>query len=407
MSRALLLAGRALFTGFWLTTAAYCLIAFVPFTYIEVIQFQVLPELNSFARWHPYLFWIALGAVALTLREDLRRPATRWLSIGFLAVSAATGVALLFRPLLATLPNDASSLRYGFFALIPLAWVAIIDVAGSVGRIGWTQTPPGEDGRLFRASWMSAGFLACVYFGIFLVRFAGDASTGLTDRDVLSGAVFSLASHLVILAGAFAVLTLVRSLAAAAAIPSRAELVLTVVAAIAGVTATLRGLVLGAVSLTGHPEIAVAFAAAIVVAHAGVACRLFASSGRSATSGIEVFFAPLAPGRDTPRIVHALGLGVLAVAAFVLASATSVMDWNFLGQKLTALAIWVLIFAAFLAIVPPVRGRPRATAWYLGFAVVVLCARSRGLPLRPGRTSRRLLTIIRDATLRTSSYAIC
>ena len=178
MSRALFLAGRALFLGFWLTTAAYCLIAFVPFTYIEVIQFQVVPALSSFAKWHPYLFWVTLAAVASTLREDLGRPATRWLSIGFLAVSAVTGVALLFRPLLATLPNDASSLRYGFVALIPLAWVAIIDLLGSAGRLGWAQPTPGEDARLFRASLMSAGFLACVYFGIFLVRFAGDASTG-------------------------------------------------------------------------------------------------------------------------------------------------------------------------------------------------------------------------------------
>ncbi len=374
MRRALLLAGRAVFIGFWFMTAAYCLIAFVPFTYIEVIQFEVVPALTSFAKWHPYLFWIALAAVALTLREDVRRPSTRRLSIGFIGVSAVTGVALLFRPLLATLPNDTSSLRYGFIALIPLVWVAIIDILGSVGRVGWAQTPPGEDARLFRASLLSAGFLACVYFGIFLVRFAGDASTGLTGRDVLAGAVFSLASHLVILAGAFAVLTLVRSLAAAASIPARAELVLTAVAAIACVTAALRGLILGAMSLTGHPEVAVAFAAAIVAAHVGVACRLWASSGRSATSGIDVFFSPLAPGPGTLRIVHGLGLAVLAAVAFVLASATSVMDWDFLGQKLTALVIWVLIFAAILAIVPPGRGRPRVTAWYLGLAVVVLCA---------------------------------
>jgi len=67
-------------------------------------------------------------------------------------------------------------------------------------------------------------------------------------------------------------------------------------------------------------------------------------------------------------------LVVVAAAAFALASVTSVMDWNFLGQKLSALLIWVVAFAAFLAIVPPGRGRPRASAWYLAFAVVALCA---------------------------------
>ena len=383
MNRAALLAARALFAGFWLATAAYCVIAFVPFTYVEVIQFQVVPALNAFARWHPYLFWIALAAAWFTLREDLRRPATRRLVIGFLAVSGATGLALLFRPLLAALPNDESSLRFGFVALIPLAWVAIIDLRGCAGRISWTPPEAGEDGRLFRASLMSAVFLACVYFGIFLVRFAGDASTGLLGQDVRRAALFSLASHLVIFAGAFAALSLVRSLAAIAAIRPRAELVLIALAAVAGLTAVMHSLVLSALSLAGRPEIAIAFATAIVVAHLGLACRLFASSGRSAPSGIEVFFSPLAPGRDTRRLVHVLGLAALAAAAFGLASATSVMDWNFLGQKLSALLIWVLIFAAFLAIAPSGPGRPRAVVWYLGVAVLVLCA-FKGLAARAG-----------------------
>ena len=374
MSRAALLAARALFTGFWLGTAAYCVIAFVPFTYVEVIQFQVVPGLNAFARWHPYLFWIALGAAWFTLREDLRRPATRRMAIGFLAVSAVTGAALLVRPVLATLPNDASSLRYGFVSLLPLAWVAVIDLVGCAGRLAWAPPAAGDDGRLFRAAWMSAGFLACVYFGIFLVRFAGDRSTGLAGKDIGFAAVSSLASHLVIFAGAFAVLCLVRALAAVAAIPPRGELVLIAGAAVAALTAVLRGLVLSAVSLAGHPEIAIAFAAALVVAHLGVACRLLASSGRSAPSGIEIFFFPLAPGRDTKRLVHVLGLAALAAAAFALASATSVMDWNFLGQKLTALMIWVLVFAAFLAVAPAPPGRPRAVAWYLAAAVVALGA---------------------------------
>jgi hypothetical protein len=374
MNRAALLAARAVFAAFWLATAAYCVIAFIPFTYVEVIQFQVVPALSAFARWHPYLFWIALGAAWLTLREDLRRPATRRWVIGFLAVSGAMGLALLFRPLLATLPNDESSLRFGFVALVPLAWVAIIDLRGCAGRISWTMPMAGEDGRLFRASFLSAVFLACVYFGIFLVRFAGDASTGLAGGDLGRAALFSLASHLLIFAGAFAALSLVRSLAAIAAIPPRAELVLVAFAAVAVLAAVMRHLVLGALSLAGRPGIAIAFALAAVISHAGLSCRLLASSGRSAPSGIEVFFSPLAPGRDARRLVHVLGLAALAAAAFVLASATAVMDWNFLGQKLTALLIWALAFAAFLAIAPSVPRRPRAAASYLAVAVLVLGA---------------------------------
>jgi hypothetical protein len=54
---------RAVFASYWLLTVAYCVIAFVPFTYVEVIQFAFIPSLNVFARLHPWLYWIALGAV--------------------------------------------------------------------------------------------------------------------------------------------------------------------------------------------------------------------------------------------------------------------------------------------------------------------------------------------------------
>jgi hypothetical protein len=365
MSRAVFVAARAIFAGFWIATAAYCVIAFNPFTYVEVLQFAVVPALNAFARIHHYLYWVAFAAVLFTLREDVKRPATRWLVIGFAGVTGAAGIALLVHPLLASLANDASSLRLGFVALVPLAWVAVIDLRGHAGRIAWSATEPEEDRRLFRAALATGVFLAILFTGIVVVRFG---------TVFVRAAAFSLASHVLVFLGLFVAIGVVRSLAAILSKSAAAEFVLVALAAASALAAVVRGWVLGAVSLAGRPDIAIVFAGAIVLSYAGVACRSFERSGRSASSGALVFLAPLAPGPQTPRIARLAIFALLAVTAFAAATTAAVMDWNFLLQKLTALVVWVFAFAACYAAMPVPAGRHRAAAAYLGVCVIALGA---------------------------------
>ncbi len=377
MSRVALVVARSAFAAFWLLTAAYCVIAYIPFTYVQVIQSDVVPLLGTFARLHPYLFWAALAAAALTMREDVRRPATRLVAIGFLAVSAAAGTALLVHPLLTSLANDASSLRWALVALVPMVWLTGIDVLGHGTRVSWGPASAGEDRRLFHACWMSALFLACVYGAVFQLRFGADlAVIGLGTKERLAALVLSLASHLVLLLAAFAAMVLVRSIAAVFASPPLVELLLFFLSAVLVLAAVLRNVVLAAVSLGGRTAAAVAAAVAFaaVSTQAGLACRIFAARRGTAGSGLEVLLSPLAPPREIPRLAHVLWIAALAVGGFALAVGTAVMDWNYLLQKVSALLVWLLVFAAFHAVAPAAPARPRATVGFLAVAVLSLGA---------------------------------
>jgi hypothetical protein len=203
---------------------------------------------------------------------------------------------------------------------------------------------------------MTALFLSVVYFLGALVRFGGSPSMA---------AVFSLTSHLVLFMGVFAVMNLIRAVAALFPSPGRAELALVTAGAVAALAAVLKHLVLGAMSLSGHPGLAIAVAAALVASHVGLACRLSVENGVGARSGIEVLLAPLAPGRDVGWLARGALLFTLAVAATGLASAASAMDWNFLLQKLSALAIWSLRVARVpcaTPALPPLCHSPRVAA---------------------------------------------
>ncbi|MBZ5638559.1 MAG: sulfatase-like hydrolase/transferase [Acidobacteriia bacterium] len=389
MSRAALVLARLAFGAFWLLTAAYCVMAYVPFTYVQVIQSDVVPSLNTFARLHPYLFWAALAAAGLTMREDVRRPATRVAAVGFLAASAIAGVTILFHPLLASLTNDASSLGWAFVALVPPVWLAALDVLGHGTRIAWGRASDGEDRRLFHASLWSGLFLACLYGAIFELRFGADpAAIGLSAPECRAALLLSLASHVMLMLAAFTALVLMRSIAAVFASSALVELAFFLLFAVLLLASVLRSIVLSAISLRGVSATAVATAVAVatVAAEAGVACRIFAARGGAAGSGLEVLVSALAPRRGTPRFAFGLWVAALAVGGFALAASTAAMDWNYLLQKVGALLVWLLVFAAFYTVAPAAPTRRWATLGFLAAAVLSLGA-YKGLEAGRGRVA--------------------
>jgi phosphoglycerol transferase MdoB-like AlkP superfamily enzyme len=389
---------RLAFAGFWLLTAAYCVVAYVPFTYFQVIKSDVVPALNTFARLHPWIHLAVLAATAATLRSDLRRPASRRKAIAFLASSGVVAVALCVRPLLVSLGNEAASLRWAFAALVPVFFLAWIDVSGRSGLLSREAVPAGEDLRLFHASWASALFLAALYAAVFAIRF------GNAGGSLATPLAWSVASHLVVLMGAFAAMVLVRAIAGALGGSVLAETALLALASVWAIAAAIQGIVLAAISLRGPAAwtVATAVASAAVAAAVGLSFRLIESRGAPAESGMAMLLHPVAPGRRLPKLRVAAWLLAIAVLAFVLASGTSSNDWNYLMQKVTALAIWVLAFAAFHASIPSRRARPRWTAALLGAAVLVLCGyKGLGISASPERNDALARYAGRDPSFKT------
>src|SRR6266480_2179667 len=72
LRRSLFVVPRLCFCAFMLVTSAYCLLAYIPFTYQWVISFNLVGWLPGFVKFHPYLYWLALVMVGATLVPDVR-----------------------------------------------------------------------------------------------------------------------------------------------------------------------------------------------------------------------------------------------------------------------------------------------------------------------------------------------
>ena len=108
---------RTIVAGFWLTTAAYCLLSAIPFASEQFLKPGLVPALVTFAAWHP---WISLAALVAT-----GAGLAPWLRSGhrgaraFIAGWGIVGVALFVAPPLSQLEPSPTALVLALLALVP------------------------------------------------------------------------------------------------------------------------------------------------------------------------------------------------------------------------------------------------------------------------------------------------
>ena len=358
LPRSLFLPARAGFIAFFLMSSAYCILAYVPFTFREIVQEHIVPWVALFAAWHPWLYWVALSLGAVTLAEDLRAGRARGAAAALLAVLATGGLALAVHPVLAGLAGNAGSAMWAFLFLLPVPLVAAIDLAGGGRAIEWREPGPAEDRRLFAAS-LGTGLVApLLYAAIFQGLFAGEHDAALGAAQRAAATLASVLSHLLLFMGIFLVLLLLRGLSGLTKRPALFEFRAGAIVLAVLVAGVLHGLVLPAISFGG--AIAAVYAAAFGltkgIALAGLARRTCAPDEGRVASGLELLLAPLNPARGLGRAAALLWLACVGAAAAFVTSATAVFDWNHLVQKMSVLVVWTLIFAALLTVGRSGRG---------------------------------------------------
>ncbi|HYX71046.1 MAG TPA: hypothetical protein VE825_18060, partial [Terriglobales bacterium] len=265
---------RSLYAGFFLITSIYCLLAYIPFTYQQVVVGQLLPWLTTFVRLHPYLYWGALAVVVPTLLPDWKR--ARSSTIAFFVGMAAAGVALLMHPVLASLENNITSIYWCLASLLPLAAIAIPDWAGRAGAVRWSEAEAGESHRLFAAAWMSALYLTFLYALALYLRARLAHSVRFSPSQWAWAVSWSLLSHLVFFMAIFIVLDLMVGLAGLLRQKRRAEFLGATLVAAALLWLVFRSLVFPPLSFRGWlaDGVAAALAFSLVVFATGVSARL-------------------------------------------------------------------------------------------------------------------------------------
>src|SRR4051812_7880593 len=355
---------RVLTTGFFLVSAFYGVLNFSPFAYHQFIRAQLMPWLVWSATYYGGLFTAAFSITLVSLLRDVDRASTRTLALGFILFSGVAAVALMQYPIVGSLGPDSGSLLFAGAALLAALWVAAIDHLACQRAVfaGADDFPRGSlDYSSFVAGVAAALYVCAVYAGVAVVRqWASSQAAALSlvaflRSVLLHVVVFTAVSWMFIAPGAVA-----RPRRKARLI----EYSLALLIFGGWIFIIMLDLVLPTIGLGGRVKwmIAPVFAVAITASWSGIALRLAADERRN-ESGLELFVRPVLPARATRALV--MWLLFLPVVAYVALIVSERMDWGFLLQKGSVLAVWICASAAMVTLA-------RRSRWSPSFHLVVI-----------------------------------
>jgi hypothetical protein len=312
-----LTAARTINALFCLTTTIYAMLTSSPFAYEQFIQPNMVAWLSNFVFLYADFYWLSLCITFLSLAPylgDSRGRAAAW---SYLAAAAVVGSVILFIPILPSGQQPTRSAMVAFAALVPIAWLAVIDrLTAPPRRIA--APLPAE--RMLAICVATAVVVWAIYASAAPLRLAsaGGLTAGSGTRGALAiGIAVAAVLQLVVATIAFLIWQL-----AGRAWPAVCALVLGCV---------LQRVVFLPIAISGPLSwaIAIALAAAVVLLVSGI--------GRHAA-------------RLGSRAASVWTLAALPLAAYVLLVALTTFDWGFMLQKLSAVVVAAIAFTAVQAL---------------------------------------------------------
>ncbi len=355
MARFLFILARLVVVTFVVLTALYCLLAYIPFTYHQITVGELLAWVAAFAKYHPYLYWIAFLAAALTV-PSLRREGVRFLTAVFLCVYGAAGILLFFKPLLVNLDNTIQSLYWCLAALTPLVWMALLDWLAQRGNFDWEEPEVSEVRRLFRACWLGALYAWLLTSVIVIVRYAILTNAGFGTSQWAVALGLSLIFHGTVFFAIFLVLIFFAALGRMATnLAARSFFYALAITAMFALL--LKFVAFAPISFSGSLATwtALAIAFSLVFFASGISVRLYHSEDGAVASPLELLLSPLRFLQKTPRALQALLLIAASVAVAFALIAVRTNDWQYLLQKVIIAAAWAAIVAFFYVSAGPSR----------------------------------------------------
>jgi hypothetical protein len=338
------LTARAGTAAICLLTWGYGVTTYSPFAFDMFVRPQLFPPLVAFVAWHHVWFWIAFLLSAATLVPDLtatRRGPAFWAAVGYLAVMTAVGVHLTTHPYLATLSSGSRSLAVVPGALVPIAWLAVIDHLAA--DRAWLGRPPGPgtgQRQLLTACLMSGVLLWSAHLlrGWLLV----EPPRGWPS---MADAAWTLTLDVGVLLGVYVVLSLASAMAAATARAVAWEYALGVVIGAAAITELGRRVVLPAFSFSSGDAGAIALALGVALAAMWSGLRL-RGARRDAGGGFADLLSIVDPQPPARAVIV---LGAILLTASLTLTRVNQFDWANLLQSLVALVEATLILGVMLA----------------------------------------------------------
>ena len=343
---------KLIWGAYLVLTSIYCLLAFLPYTYVALIKSPAYAWMPWFAHHQAALYLLGLMAAAASVWPAWK---TREGALLFASLALA-GIYLTAKPFLPTLQNNWAAYCWSLIALLPLILVAATDV-----RAHWPQASSENDGASLlnysNAVWVAV-VVALLYAASGQVHsYAGNRSLKLNSAYAELTA-WSAVSHVLVALIVFSVLNLVRLATGRMHRPQSLRMAL-YAALTAFIIATFAGRFLGsALTFEGWP-------AHLYAALLGVSLTLFLGSlvlpflsgaSRSA-NGSSSFRLRIVPA------AIALSLSVVAVALPTLIGGG---DWNGVIGGTFAIFFWITLSVCAYCL------RPRRANYSLAAVLAVL-----------------------------------
>ena len=341
---------KLLWGTYLVLTSIYCLLAFLPYTYVAVIKAPPYAWMPWFAIHQAVLYWIVLDLVAIT-HWPRQRSLGFSLMVGLLAL---LGVYVVARPFMPDLQNDWASYWWSLAALAPLLLLAGCELPRH--RSGATQTS--NDSLFPYGIGMGIAIAVALLYGI------AAALHGYVDNrpGKLSVAGFELTawsvlSHVLLAVIILSVLNLVRVASRRTRFPSRIFFLTVGVLAFALLWKLLLGFLRSALTFEAWPAqvYAAILSAALILWIASLAVPFVAKPQERAKSRATKFAA----------FAAVFGLTLTAIS---LPSAIGGSDWNGVLQNTFTIIFWAVLCVCFYGL----RPRRASYSWVNILAVLLL-----------------------------------
>jgi hypothetical protein len=350
--------------AFWVLTATYGIVCYSPFAFEMFIRPQLLPSVNEFVAWHHAWHAGAYIAAVASLWPELARRGphsgrslSHWAAVLYAVVFGLIAARLVVSPYLPLLTNDWRSLAAALAALVPLAWLALIDhlslrAGGGLPELAGNR-PTGQY-RLFVVCTAAASYVWVAHVSRALL-------TGSSGGSALAWAftiAWALTLTVTTFAVAFAVLAFIGAVASWTSRPAALEYALTVLAGAAATSEFIRRVILPTIALGSGP--ATVFAAGtgvtLVALWSGIALRRAESRAGAVGSPLDVLMR-----WTSRRSLAAAGLVALAFASAAALTAVERLDWEFVVQRSIVVAEAIAASGLLLGLTSGLRQRaPRA-----------------------------------------------
>ena len=336
---------RLLWGIYLILTSIYCLLAFLPYTFVALIKEPPYAWVPWFAHHQAILYFLALGLILAADWPEAKRK--QIFAFGILTI---TGSYLLARPFLPTLEDNWAAYRWSLMSLLPLTLIAIIDLARK-----WRIAAPTDQNLALlpysvgAAVGVSAAFISGLAAAVQSYTDQGALHWG---RGSVEMGAWSLISHVVLAILIVSILNVIRMVSRRGRRPVSLHLALTAALAFAVLWAMLFRLLDRSLGFEGWlaQAYAVSLAAALTLWLGSLAMPALTKKPAQTLS-----FLPW------------VAITALAVLAVVLPTMIAGSDWDGVLLGSFTLIFWIALSACFYA-----SWRPRKTYSWVNILAVLL-----------------------------------